>query len=76
MMMQRRPPSGAQAVDKGSLAYLQSRNKNRRMNLLFVLGLTVVNIVLLFADSSSYFCFPPCYPIGPLRLATIGRSPF
>lgn len=53
MMMQRRPPSGAQAVDKGSLAYLQSRNKNRRMNLLFVLGLTVVNIVLLFADSSS-----------------------
>ena len=62
MMMQRRPPSGAQAVDKGSLAYLQSRNKNRRMNLLFVLGLTVVNIVLLFADSSSYFLFSALLP--------------
>ena len=61
-MMQRRPPSGAQAVDKGSLAYLQSRNKNRRMNLLFVLGLTVVNIVLLFADSSSYFLFSALLP--------------
>ena len=62
MMMQRRPPSGAQAVDKGSLAYLQSRNKNRRMNLLFVLGLTVVNIALLFADSSSYFLFSALLP--------------
>lgn len=61
-MMQRRPPSGAQAVDKGSLAYLQSRNKNRRMNLLFVLGLTVVNIALLFADSSSYFLFSALLP--------------
>ena len=48
-MMQRRPPSGAQAVDKGSLAYLQSRNKNRRMNLLFVL-VPIAALVLFSLD--------------------------
>ena len=52
----------AQAAEKGSLPYLQARNRSARINLLLILFLTLVNIAMLFADGESYYLFSALLP--------------
>ena len=55
-MFNTKPANQAQAAEKGSLPYLQARNRSARINLLLILFLTLVNIAMLFADGESYYC--------------------
>lgn len=61
-MFNTKPVNQTQAAEKGSLPYLQARNRNRRMNLLLILAFTAVNMVLLFTNADSYFLFSALLP--------------
>lgn len=61
-MFNTKPANQAQAAEKGSLPYLQARNRSARINLLLILFLTLVNIAMLFADGESYYLFSALLP--------------
>ena len=50
------------AVDKNSREYLESKIKSARHSLLPVLIFTIVNLVLLLSDGSTYFLFSASVP--------------
>ena len=43
-MSETKPANRPQGPEKGSLPYLQARNRTRRMNLLLILAFTVINV--------------------------------
>ena len=49
----------------------ESRYKSARANILFVIGFTVLNIVLLLFQSDSYFLFSACIPYLAVDLGMI-----
>ena len=51
-----------QKIDKNSPGYIVSQYKAARANLLLALAFTLVNIVLLFAGTDSYFLFSATIP--------------
>lgn len=61
-MSETKPANRPQGPEKGSLPYLQARNRTRRMNLLLILAFTVINVALIFTDANSYFLFSALLP--------------
>ena len=51
-----------QKIDKNSPGYIVSQYRAARVNLLLALAFTLVNIILLFAGTDSYFLFSATIP--------------
>lgn len=61
-MFQNKKVNTAQGMEKGSLPYLEARNRSARMNVLLILAMTLVNIFLIFGDSQLYYLFSALLP--------------
>jgi hypothetical protein len=62
-----------QKIDKNSPGYIVSQYRAARVNLLLALAFTLVNIILLFAGTDSYFLFSATIPyVLAINYVTIG----